>query len=197
MCLLYVNLDNIKSMDGSRKIKKLINKNKTQSNVLGKTRNKVRPEIFVVLENIRSAHNVGSIFRTSDAVGVSKIFLCGYTPAPEDRFGRERADISKVALGAEKTLAWEHFENATDLIKKLKKNGAHIVAVEQAPNSVSIKTIKTKPKTVFIFGNETEGLPQNILKLCDEIAEIPMRGKKESLNVSVSVAIALYLTVDL
>ena len=174
-------------MDNSRKIKKLINK----------TQIKMRPEISVVLENIRSAHNVGSIFRTSDAAGVSKIFLCGYTPAPEDRFGRPRNDISKVALGAEKTVAWQSIENATDLIKKLKKNGVHIVAVEQAPNSVSIKKIKLKPKTVFIFGNETDGLPKNILKLCDEIAEIPMRGKKESLNVSVSVAIVLYLTVDL
>lgn len=156
-----------------------------------------QPEISVILENIRSAHNVGSIFRTSDAVGVSKIFLCGYTPAPQDRFGRVRSDIAKVALGAEKTIPWESVESAIKLIKDLQKSGAHVVAIEQAPSSISIKKIKLKPKTVFVFGNETDGLPKNILKICDEIAEIPMRGKKESLNVSVSVAIALYLTTDL
>ena len=91
---------------------------------------------FLILHNIRSAHNVGSLFRTADAVGVSKLFLTGYTPAPIDRFGRPRKDISKVALGAEQTVLWEHVKNISTLIKRLKNGHVHIIALEQARGAV-------------------------------------------------------------
>ena len=170
-------------------------------------------KVYVILCDIRSAHNVGSVFRTADSAGVSEIFLCGYTPAPKDRFGRvdggPQKDIAKVALGAEKTVSWQSVESAEKLIHDLKK--AYVVAIEQAPEAVSIKKIavkikakiaaeaknSTEKKIVFVFGNETDGLPKNILKICDDVAYIPMVGKKESLNVSVAVGVALYLALDI
>ena len=103
---------------------------------------KNKKELILILDNIRSTHNVGSIFRTADAVGVSEIFLVGVTPDPVDRFGRERKDVSKVAIGAEKTIPWEHAEDLNTLIKKLKKEGTKIIALEQAENSVDYKKFK-------------------------------------------------------
>jgi tRNA G18 (ribose-2'-O)-methylase SpoU len=162
---------------------------------------------IIILPDIRSVHNVGSVFRTADAAGVSKIFLTGYTPAPRDRFGREREDISKVALGAEKSVEWEQVENTLTLLKRLRKEGVQIVAVEQDARAINYKKFKPaamkrgkgnkdSPQSIksvaFIFGNETKGLPKNLLAQCDDIIEIPMRGIKESLNVSVSVGIILF-----
>ena len=189
-------------------------------------------KIVVILNNIRSNENVGSIFRTADAVGVSKIFLCGYTPTPTDRFGRARADLAKVALGAEKNVEWEHSSKTADVLKRLKKEGFQIVAIEQAKNSIDYKNINprtnfsdflckkmakissktfidlktlekeynskfgegVKPKypIAIVVGNEVGGINKKTLELCDIIAEIPMKGKKESLNVSVAFGIAGY-----
>ena len=149
-------------------------------------------QTVIVLDNIRSVHNVGSIFRTADAVGVDMIYLCGFTPQPVDRFGRARADLSKVSLGAEKTIEWKHFENTTDALKKLKENNFTIVAIEQSENSVDYKKVEVSDKTAFVFGNELKGISKEVLKECDIIAEIPMKGEKESLNVSVSAGIALF-----
>lgn len=153
-------------------------------------------EINLILVDIRSAHNVGSIFRTADAAGVQKIFLSGYTPAPKDRFDRERNDIAKVALGAEKTVAWEQVEKVETLIKKLKKEGVTVIAIEQSDDSILYKdiykNISREKEIALIFGNETEGVPKKILDMCDYVAEIPMKGIKESLNVSVSVGIVLF-----
>src|SRR3990167_7053568 len=115
-------------------------------------------EISVLLHNIRSAHNVGSIFRTADAAGVSRVYLCGYTPTPADRFGRAQKDIAKTALGAEKFLAWEHHASPTRLISRLKKEGWHIAAVEQNSHSVDYRKLKTKKPTLFVFGNEVKGV---------------------------------------
>lgn len=154
-----------------------------------------KSETILVLIDIRSAHNVGSVFRTADAAGVSKIFLTGYTPAPVDQFGRERGDISKVALGAEKTIAWEHIKNPQNLLKKLQTQNVQIVAVEQdsrSKNYKKFKRVKSAKSVAFVFGNETKGLPRKILERCDEVIEIPMQGIKESLNVSVSVGIILF-----
>jgi len=145
---------------------------------------------FVVLVDIRSIHNVGSIFRTADALGVSKIFLCGCTPTPKDRFGRKRQDLAKVALGAEESVAWEHCKNVSKLLKKLKKEKMQIIALEQNPKSVNYKEIKVKNSSAIILGEEVHGLSQKILDLADVIAEIPMLGKKESLNVSVAFGVA-------
>ncbi|MFA5987692.1 MAG: TrmH family RNA methyltransferase [Candidatus Paceibacterota bacterium] len=168
--------------------KKLPNKVK---NRLGSTKNAQR-EVVVVLDNIRSTHNVGAIFRTCDAAGISRIFLAGVTPCPVDRFGRERADIAKTALGAEKTILWEYCPETVTLIRRLKKDGYKIIAVEQDEKSEDYKKVKLKSKIVFVFGNEVAGVSKKVLKISDVIAEIPMMGQKESLNVSVSVGVALF-----
>ncbi len=147
--------------------------------------------ISAILHDIRSSHNVGSMFRTADALGVEKLFLTGYTPAPKDKFNRPNKEISKVALGGEMTVAWEFSEDVFDVIKKLKKAGVEIVAIEQSSKSVDYKDFSLSGPTTFIFGNEVDGVPEKILDLCDKIVSIPMKGKKESLNVSVAFGIAL------
>jgi len=149
-------------------------------------------EIIAVLDNIRSVHNVGSIFRTSDALGINKIFLCGCTPTPKDRFGRERKDLAKVALGAEKSIEWEYFKTTEEAIKKLKKEKFQIIALEQSENSIDYKKVKAKNKIAIILGEEVHGLNKKVLDLADVVMEIPMRGIKESLNVSVSFGVAAF-----
>ena len=149
-------------------------------------------EICLALHNIRSCHNVGSIFRTADAAGVKKIFITGVTPAPIDRFSRQRKDIAKVSLGAEKIVNWEYVKEIHDLISDMKKKGFKIYALEQDEKSVDYKKIRLQSKNAFIVGTEVTGIPENILKKCDVIAEIPMRGKKESLNISVACGVALF-----
>ncbi len=153
-------------------------------------------EIVIILSDIRSSLNVGSIFRTADACGVSKIFLAGYTPAPIDKFGRLNKDIAKTALGAEKTIAWGKSESTVRLLSKLKKENFFLIGVEQAPNSIDYKNSKIKNKTAFIFGNEVEGLPPQILKKCDIVAEIKQVGEKESLNVAVAVGVVLFRALN-
>ncbi len=155
---------------------------------------KTQGEIIVVLDNIRSTFNVGSIFRTSDALGIDKIILCGTTPTPKDRFGRDREDIAKVSLGAEKTIASEYFATTLSAVKKLKKEGYKIIMIEQSDKSVDYKKIKIKQgdRVAFVMGTEVEGLSPNLLKLADQVAEIPMFGNKESLNVSVAFGVALF-----
>lgn len=147
---------------------------------------------IVILDNIRSVHNVGSIFRTADVAGIDMIYLCGYTPQPVDRFGRVRADFAKVSLGAEKTVKWKYFDNTPNALKELKESNFTIIAIEQAENSIDYKKIKVSEKTAFVFGNEPNGISKEVLDKCDIIAEIPMKGEKESLNVSVSAGIALF-----
>lgn len=153
--------------------------------------------ICVILHNIRSTHNVGSIFRTADAAHVSKIYLTGYTPAPLDNFGRKRKDISKVALGAEDMVVWEKVANISKLISELKNEGFQIVALEQNKKSMDYKKVKLAKKAVIIVGNEVSGIPSSILSHCDVVAEIPMRGKKESLNVSVAFGIATFRLLNI
>lgn len=147
---------------------------------------------YLILHNIRSTHNVGAIFRTADAAGISKIYLTGYTPAPVDRFGRARKDIVKAALGAEKNVDWEQVTRINSLFGRLKKEEVFLVAVEQNKRAIDYIKVKSQAKTAFIFGNEVTGLSPAILKEVDVIAEIPMKGKKESLNVSVAVGVALF-----
>lgn len=148
----------------------------------------------VILHNIRSHYNVGAIFHTSDGAGVGKIYLSGFTPAPQDRFGREVGEISKTALGAEKFIAWEKVENTLIVLRKLKNEGVSVVAVEQSENSVMLNDFLVPEKVVYIFGSETEGLPKEILLEVDVVLELPMLGQKESLNVSVTAGIVLYHT---
>ena len=151
----------------------------------------IKSPTFAVLYNIRSVYNVGSIFRTAECLGVSELILVGYTPAPVDRFGRPRKDFSKVALGAEATLPWRSFSNMPAVLKFLKTKHARIVAVEQASGALDYKDIRVKPPVAFIFGNEVGGIPPAVLLRCDTVVEIKMRGKKESLNVSIAAAIVL------
>ena len=152
---------------------------------------------YIILPDIRSSYNVGSIFRTADAVGISKIFLVGYTPCPLDKFKRPNKEIAKTALGAEKTIEWEHFDDIFELLEKLKKDGFQIIAIEQAQNSVDYKKVVLKEKNAFLFGSEVEGVSAEVLGNCDIIAEIPMLGQKESLNVSVSVGVAIFRILDI
>jgi tRNA G18 (ribose-2'-O)-methylase SpoU len=147
---------------------------------------------ILILHNIRSVENVGAMFRTADAAGIDKIYLTGYTPTPLDRFGRKRKDLAKSALGAEEFVSWESKKMISPIIAKLKREGFQIVGIEQDKKSIDYKKVKTKNKNVFIVGAEVTGIPKNILEKCDIIAEIPMRGQKESLNVSVACGIALF-----
>jgi tRNA G18 (ribose-2'-O)-methylase SpoU len=154
-------------------------------------------ELYLILPNIRSNHNVGSIFRTAEAAGVKKNYLTGYTPRPVDQFGRTNTALAKVALGAEKTLAWEYQPSAVTLINRLKKTGLKIVALEQASNSVDYRHFKPTWPMALVLGEEVEGLPPNLLKLADQVIEIPMLGQKESLNVSVAAGLAIYRLLGL
>ncbi|MCL4406282.1 MAG: TrmH family RNA methyltransferase [Patescibacteria group bacterium] len=150
--------------------------------------------MIVVLHNVRSLHNVGSIFRTADAAGFSKIYLCGITPEPVDRFGRIRPQMSKVALGAEKYLEWEKAKSTGRLLNRLSKDGYKVVSLEQDGRSIPFDKIKfsRKDKIALVVGNEVRGLPKSVLEKSDKIIEIPMAGKKESLNVAVAFGIAAF-----
>lgn len=155
-------------------------------------------KIVVILNNIRSSENVGSIFRTSDAVGVKKIILVGITPAPVDRFGRENKGLTKASLGAEKSVAWSQEESLKSASKKLKKEGFKIIGIEQSKNAINYKKLITSKivsgasNLALVFGSEVGGLSKKDLELCDVVAELPMHGQKESLNVSVCAGIVLY-----
>lgn len=148
----------------------------------------------LVLHKIRSAHNTGSMFRTADAAGVSKIILSGYTPSPIDQFGRPRKDFIKVSLGAENSVPWEHFDTLEAAIKKLRQENYTVVAVELDPASIPLFDYTPDPNTplAIVMGHEVDGLTQEELALCDAIVEIPMHGEKESLNVSVACGVALF-----
>ena len=153
--------------------------------------------MVVILYNVRSLHNVGSIFRTADAAGCEKIYLCGITPAPVDVFGKPRPQLTKVSLGAEKYVKWEKVKSASRLIDKLKKDKYKIFAVEQSKKSIPYSNIKRSSnlrvgRLVLVLGNEIKGLPAPILKRADKILEIPMKGEKESLNVAVAFGIVIF-----
>ena len=147
---------------------------------------------ILILPDIRSAINVGAIFRTADAVGIDKIYLVGCTPRPTDQYGRIQKDIAKSALGAETWISWEHKEKLLPLMKSLKKDGYEIVALEQSELSIDYRKYKKLLQMAFILGPEVTGLDEKILDKCDKILEIPMHGRKESLNVSVACGVALF-----
>lgn len=144
--------------------------------------------IVVILENIRSMHNVGSVFRTADAFLISGIRLCGYTPKPPHR------DIHKTALGATDTVAWQYSEKTADAINVLKQEGYKVFAVEQVEKSISLRdfSFHRSEKIAVIFGNEVTGIEQEALNLCDGSIEIPQYGMKHSLNISVAAGIVLW-----
>ena len=147
---------------------------------------------ILILHDIRSAYNVGAIFRTADGSGVDKIYISGYTPRPIDRFGRTQGEIEKTSLGASLTVPWEDVSSVIELIKKLQNEGIKIVAVEQMENSIPLSSLPNYEKRAFVVGNEVDGVAKEVLELADVIVEIPMLGQKESLNVSVAAGIILY-----
>lgn len=158
------------------------------------TKNFMSKTCVLVLENLRSVENTASIFRTAEGLGVSKIILVGTTPAPIDRFGRKRSDFAKVSLGAEEFVSWEVAKSISLVIEELKEQDFKIIALEQTSNSKKlVPSTKSLEPFALIVGNEVGGISEETLGMADEIVEIPMRGKKESLNVSVACGIALFV----
>lgn len=158
----------------------------------------MKRKVVIIAHNIRSAHNVGAFFRTADGAGIDKIYLTGYTQAPFDpekdkRETKAQRGLGKTALGAVEFVDWEKKENVLDLIKELKARGFRVLGLEKTAQSQNIFKFKPIFPCAFILGNETDGINEEILKECDCILEIPMRGKKESLNVSVAAGIGMYL----
>lgn len=149
-------------------------------------------QMAVLLHNIRSAHNVGSIFRTADAAGASAVYLSGYTPTPVDRFERQRKDIAKTALGAQRSVPWFYRRDPSAIVAELSRKGWRIVGVEQDSRAIDYRRLPSRDKTLFIFGNEVRGLSKKLRARCDALVEIPMHGTKESLNVSVVAGIILF-----
>lgn len=141
--------------------------------------------IVIILDNVRSMHNVGSVFRTADSFGLQEIILCGFTPVPPHR------EIHKTALGATDTVKWEYAKEVTSVLERLKNDGYTIMAAEQVHNSISLEKAGHAPgqRTAIIFGNEVEGVSAAALAFCDKVLEIPQFGAKHSLNISVSVGI--------
>jgi len=152
--------------------------------------------MIIILDNIRSLHNVGSVFRTSDAIGVEKLYLCGITPTPLDRMSRVRPPFTKVALGAEENVEWEKRASTWRLLDRLKLKGYKVLAIEQNKESIPYYSLPTTyyqlDKIALVFGHEVKGLSDSILSRADKILEIPMNGIKESLNISVAFGIVAY-----
>ncbi len=157
-------------------------------------------KFYLILHRIRSAYNVGSMFRTADGVGIDKIYLTGFTPTPSLKpyVLQTKAEkmLAKTALQADKYVEWEKYQNVSLLIQKLKKENFQIIALEQDKKSIDYRKISLKNKVALIVGNEPRGIDKRILKKCDNIIEIPMYGKKKSLNVAVALGIASYRLKD-
>ncbi|WP_100610845.1 RNA methyltransferase [Confluentibacter lentus] len=144
--------------------------------------------LIIILDNIRSLNNIGSVFRTSDAFLIEKIYLCGITATPPHK------DIHKTALGSTETVAWEYVENTMDLVNKLKADGVKICSIEQAENATMLNDFTPKPQTTYalVFGNEVKGVAQDVVNASDVVIEIPQYGTKHSLNISVSVGVVIW-----
>ncbi len=157
-------------------------------------------QISVVAHNIRSTHNIGSIFRTCDGFGVEHLYLSGYSPYPTTKDDarlphiaqKATAEIAKVSLGAETTVPFTHINHVQTTIEAFRTHGYTIVGLEQDANSIELQNFQPPNKILLILGEEVEGISPDIRKLCDNLIEIPMKGQKESFNVSVATGIALY-----
>lgn len=144
--------------------------------------------LVIVLDNIRSLNNIGSVFRTADAFLLEKIYLCGITATPPHK------DIHKTALGATESMSWEYWEDTRSLIENLQSQGYHTLAVEQAENAIMLNDFRVEPamKIALVFGNEVKGVSQEVVSACDGVLEIPQYGTKHSLNIAVSVGITVW-----
>lgn len=147
-----------------------------------------KTQLIIVLDNIRSLNNIGSVFRTSDAFLVEKIYLCGITAKPPHK------DIHKTALGSTETVDWEYVENTLELVEKLKAKGVKVIAVEQAENATMLNDFTPKQQTTYalVFGNEVKGVSQDVVNASDVVIEIPQFGTKHSLNISVSCGVVVW-----
>lgn len=143
-------------------------------------------KIYLVLDNIRSAYNVGSIFRTADGAGSTELFICGITPTPEN------PKVLKTSLGADKSVAWRYFQSIEMALKQLRENSVPIYAVETDEKSIDYREFDFPDISAIIVGNEKSGISEEILKTVDSIIELPMRGRKNSLNVAVCTGVILY-----
>lgn len=144
--------------------------------------------LIIVLDNIRSLHNIGAVFRTADAFLIEKIYLCGITACPPHK------EIRKTALGATESVEWEYREDAAALLQELKEQKIHTIALEQADGAVMLQDFNPEPEATYalIFGNEVKGVQQIIVDNCDTVVEIPQEGTKHSFNVSVSAGIVMW-----
>ncbi|MEK7594659.1 MAG: TrmH family RNA methyltransferase [Patescibacteria group bacterium] len=157
-------------------------------------------DLVLIAHNLRSSHNVGSLLRTAEGLGVKKVYLTGYTPYPISNDDirlphlaqKINNQIAKTALGAEKSLTWQHSQNVEAILDKLRQDGYMVTALEQAANSVHLPDFSPPNKLALIVGREVEGIEPEILEICDKIIEIPMFGAKESFNVVQAAAMALY-----
>lgn len=151
-------------------------------------KHKQKTRLVVVLDNIRSCNNIGSVFRTSDALLIEKIFLCGITATPPNN------EIRKTALDAEKSVEWEYVENTEDAVTKLQEKDYKVYAIEQVEDSILLPDFQPdeKDKIAIVFGNEVKGVKQSVVNICDGSIEIPQFGTKHSFNISVSAGIVLW-----
>ncbi len=145
-----------------------------------------KKKIIVILDNVRSMHNVGSVFRTSDAFLIQAVYLCGYTPQPPHR------DIQKTALGATETVEWHYLPTTMEAVNVLKEKGYKLFAVEQAEGSISLENFTAEDNIAVVLGNEVEGVDNTVIAACDGCIEIPQFGTKHSLNISVAAGIVLW-----
>ncbi|MGB0176780.1 MAG: RNA methyltransferase [Owenweeksia sp.] len=147
--------------------------------------------IVVVLDNVRSVLNVGSVFRTCDAFKIEHLWLCGVSPTPENK------EMRKTALGGTESVDWSHSENTLTVVSELRQKGYTVIGIEQTTNAISLeKSVAPAGPVAYIFGNEVKGIQNELLPLCDEIIEIPQFGTKHSLNVSVSAGIVLWKAIE-
>ncbi|MGB3775011.1 MAG: RNA methyltransferase [Leeuwenhoekiella sp.] len=155
---------------------------------IGEFKDSSKTPLFIILDNVRSLHNIGSVFRTADAFLVKKIYLCGITATPPHR------DITKTALGATKTVDWEHRSDALELVKELQQDNIKVLAIEQAENTEMLQefNVDNNASYAVIFGNEVKGVQQELVSQADHILEIPQLGTKHSLNIAVSVGIVIW-----
>lgn len=150
----------------------------------------------LILHNIRSAHNVGAMFRTAEAIGIDHIVVSGYSASPTDRFGREDTKVTKAAVNAHELISWVRIDDVHEYLVKLLACGTQLVAIEQHPTSQDYKTYAPPEDIAIVMGNEVTGVEPEILELCDTILELPMYGEKESLNVATTCGIVLYRLFD-
>jgi tRNA G18 (ribose-2'-O)-methylase SpoU len=189
---LLVNVDNLKhngifAPTETQSMRKLAN-SELNRKTIDDFKQAEKTPLVLVLDDIRSLHNIGSVFRTADAFLVEKIYLCGITATPPNK------EIHKTALGATDTVAWEYNKNVADVIEKLKAEGTSVWAVEQVENSVFLNDFLPEQNTKYalVFGNEVKGVSQEAIQLCDGSIEIPQLGTKHSLNISVSAGIVVW-----